>query len=726
MAVEMDAPGRPGIKPTWSSSAKDLVTTALGASRLWATVGHGILNEVYWPSTGHPQTRDLGFIVAGEGLWYELKRVNDYTLSTPEDYIPLPKVTHQGEGYTLELEFLPDTWRDVLLIHYALKGEGFKLYPLLAPHLGLNIHDNTAWVKHGTYLYATGGNDALCLVSDSGFSRASAGFVGASDGWQDFAQNGRMTWEYECAARGNVALLGELPSSEGVLALGFANETAGAKTLVYSSLTEGYKVVRRNFVEAWEEWGKNLDFPKSSAAIKKEAYLSAVTLKVHEDRHFPGAVVASLSTPWGNVHSDPGGYHLVWARDAVEAGLGLLAAGQPEDARRMLAYLMATQHRDGHWAQNFQPNSVTYWKGIQLDEVGFPILLLAKLKELGALGELSPSESKRMVELAAAYLVKYGPVSPQDRWEENPGINPFTHAVVVAALVAATPFLEKEERAYVLSLADCWNEQTELWTYAQGTDLARKHGVDGYYVRIAPPPTQGDLDTQIMLKNRQGQTIAAHDLISTGFFYLARLGLRKADDPHIKNSLKVAEALLEAETPSGPGFHRYNEDGYGEHADGSPFDGHGIGRLWPLLVGERGLLAVQLGEDLKSYLKTMATMTGPGGLIPEQVWDADPIPEKELFPGKPSGSAMPLVWAHAEFLKLLMAAQTGQPLLRLDSVWQRYGGEIPQAAPWHWRQSAPWSALPRAARCSSRRTGPSPCTRARTAGGTCATTPPSP
>lgn len=74
--------GAPGIGPTWSASAKDVVTTALGPSRLWTTVGLGIVNEVYWPSTGEPQIRDLGFIVADDHEWFEVKRVNRYQVTT--------------------------------------------------------------------------------------------------------------------------------------------------------------------------------------------------------------------------------------------------------------------------------------------------------------------------------------------------------------------------------------------------------------------------------------------------------------------------------------------------------------------------------------------------------------------------------------------------------------------------------------------------------------------
>jgi glucoamylase len=681
--------GAPGIAPTWSSSAKDLVTRALGPSRLWATLGHGIVNEVYWPATGQPQVRDLGFIVAGTDFWVEVKRVNNYRLTTPEPYIPLPKVIHEGERYRLTLEVLPDPMRDVLLIYYRLEGEGLSLYPLLAPHLGTSGWNNTAWVADGVFAQSDG--RSLCLLNDSGFLRASAGYVGYSDGWQDFAHNAAMTYTFARAEAGNVALMAEIGASEGVLALGLAQTPEGARTLAASSLSAGYRSIRERFVAGWTEWDRRLELPAPTPDLGSEAHLSATVLRVHEDCTYPGALVASLSIPWGNTHNDPGGYHLVWTRDAVEAAFGLLACGQEEDARRVLAYLAATQGSDGAWCQNFFPDGRPYWTGVQLDEAAFPILLAAKLRELGL---PESEETARMVRRATAFVVQNGPVSPQDRWEENPGASPFTLAVEVAALVAAVPYLDPTDAAYALELADCWNERIEDWTYVQNTEFTQRFQVDGYYVRIGPPAAEGGLRGCIDVRNRRGDVVPAEALVGLEFIYLARLGLRSPDDRRILDSLKVADALLRTDTPCGPVYHRYNGDGYGEHQDGSPYDGTGVGRGWPLLVGERGHLALLRGEDTLPYLEAMACMTGRCGLLPEQVWDSDPVPRFGLTPGKPSGSVMPLVWAHAEFLKLLVAQEHRRPIELLDAVWQRYEGKRPAATTWYWQSEAPFDMLP--------------------------------
>ncbi|BFG79926.1 glucan 1,4-alpha-glucosidase [Paraburkholderia terrae] len=684
------APGWPGIAPTWTSSAKDLVTTALGGSRVWACIGHGIINEVYWPSAGEPQIRDLGFIVAGPTGWHELKRVGQYRLSLMQPFVPIPRIVHEGEGYCLELDLSPDPLRDVVLVSFRLTGEDVKLYVLLAPHLGGSGLHNNARVADGLVAWKEG--CALHLAADCGFSRASAGYVGFSDGWQDFFRHARMDWTYQEALDGNVALMGELSARAGVLALGFAGTREGARSLARSSLVEGFDSVQRSCAAAWQAWASEIVIPQTTDQLQHEAYLSAMVLKVHEGRTYPGALIASLSIPWGNTSDSTGGYHLVWTRDAVEAAFALVAVGCVEDARRVLGYMIATQQTDGSWSQNSFPDGRPFWTGVQLDEVGFPVLLAAKLAELGAIGRLTGAAE--MMTRAIGYLARNGPGSPQDRWEENAGISPFTLGVEIAALVAAAEHLPAADSAYALSLADYWNERLEDWTYVENGMFSQTFGIDGYYVRIAAPLLEGGLCGRIDIRNRAGKSAPAVALIGMECLYLARLGLRDAHDRRIQNTVKIIDGLLGVQTPHGIGYRRYNEDGYGEHENGAPFDGTGIGRLWPLLTGERAHLDLLLGIDPLPYLEMMSHMTGASGLIPEQVWDTDPIPERGLEPGKPTGGAMPLVWAHAEFLKLLVARHQRRPLERLSCVDRRYQARRPEAVTWHWREPQPFDALP--------------------------------
>jgi len=687
--------GAPGIAPTWSSSDKDYVSTALGGSRLWATVGHGIINEIYWPSTGQPQVRDFGFYLIGDGAagaahWFDLKRVRDYSLATPGPYRPVLTITHHGDDYELSLEVLPDPQRDVLLVRFQITGP-YRLVTIVAPHLGSTGRHNSAWVDDG-YAYARHGDFCLCLAADPPLIKVSCGYVGASDGWQDLDRHGHLTYAFTSAENGTVALSAEAPATSGVLALGFAGSASGAFTRARTALAAPFDALREEFLQDWNDWGARLRLPRPDDILGDAGLQSAAVLKIHEDRAYPGAVVASLSVPWGNSTDTLGGYHLVWPRDATLTAFALLAAHQLIDARHILAHLTATQRRDGRWPQNYFPSGEPFWVGVQLDEAAFPILLAAKLREIG---EAELPGTRHMVRMAVGFIVRTGPSSPQDRWEECPGVSPFTLAAAISALVAAAPWLTDEERDYALSVADDWNERLEYWCYVCKTELAGQIGVKGYYVRLGGANRASTLAGQVQLRNRDGELIQASALVSLDFSYLVRLGLRDAHDPRIQDTIKVIDRVLKVDTPSGPVYHRYNEDGYGEYPDGRAFDGNGVGRGWPLLVGERGHLAMQSGEDPIGYLRTMWKCASTGGLLPEQVWDAAAIPELGLAPGRPSGSAMPLLWTHAEYLKLLIAREQRRPIELLATVEQRYRCSAANqfaarvAATWHWRDEVP-------------------------------------
>jgi glucoamylase len=221
--------------------------------------------------------------------------------------------------------------------------------------------------------------------------------------------------------------------------------------------------------------------------------------------------------------------------------------------------------------------------------------------------------------------------------------------------------------------------------------------VESYYIRVAPPDVLSDpasLQNMLEIRNRSHNAeVAANEAISVDFLQLVRFGLRGPDDSVVRNSVTVADALLKTETPNGPVWHRYNGDGYGEHDDGQPFDGTGRGRAWPLLTGERGHYELVAGNDPSPYLKAMAAMTGPGGMMSEQVWDNAALPERRLFPGKPTGSAMPLAWAHAEFIKLIISRQLGYPFDRPTAVWRRYAGRRPEVKHAIWSLNAPIGSI---------------------------------
>ena len=724
------APGWPGIPPRWTSSAKSGVGTALNrSSRVWFTLSHGILNEIYFPRVDMACTRDLGLIVTdGSNFFSEEKRQCSFEAKPIELGVPAFHLvnTHLGGRYRIEKEVFADPHRDIILqkIRFsdlrsaaqpgASSAAPSRLYALLAPHLGNVGSNNTGWVgdyKGVPMLFAESASGiALAFACSVPWKNMSVGFAGYSDGWQDLSRNFQLTNFYQRAENGNVALTGEIDlaagGSEFVLALGFGHIWADAAEQVRAFLLNDYSASLRDYVTQWKGWQKTL-LPLDRAVECDLYRASTAMLRVHESKDFVGGVIASLSIPWGfnKGDEDLGGYHLVWPRDLVETAGGFLAAGAAGDAVRVLHYLEVTQEADGRWPQNMWLDGRPYWNGLQMDEAAFPILLvdLIRREAPSALPDL-----KRwwpMVKRAASFVACNGPVTQQDRWEEDAGYSPFTLAVEVAGLLAAADIAdamsESSIAAYLRDLADNWNESIERWTYSTDGGLARQIGVDGYYVRIAPPDTDGAASPTegfVPIKNRppgEGNEAASH-IISPDALALVRFGLRAPDDPRILNTIKVIDALLRIKLPQGPSWYRYNNDGYGEHSDGGPFDGTGIGRPWPLLAGERAHYELAAGNTrgAQELLRVMELSSNGSRLLPEQVWDSADIPDRELFLGKATGSACPLVWAHSEYIKLVRSLKDGKIFDQAPQTVQRYRVEQRRAVYWEWRFNNKCRSMP--------------------------------
>lgn len=709
------APGGPGIPARWTSSAKTGVGTALGSrSRVWFTLSHGIFNEIYFPRIDQACVRDMGLIVTdGAALFSEEKRDTDSAIRWLAEGVPAYGLinTSRDGRYRIEKQIVTDPQRDTVLQQVRFIAErgklsDYQLHVLLAPHLGNHGSGNTAWVDEFEgipLLFARREGTALALGCSVAWSKRSVGYVGTSDGWQDLKAHKQMTWEYTRAENGNVALTGGIDpgklQGDFVLALGFGKDPEAAARNVIASMRDGFDKAKHDYIDGWQQWTKTHAPLKQSTGRRSDlARISIAVLRTHESKTAPGGLIASLSIPWGfsKGDNDLGGYHLVWARDMVEAAGGMLAVGAHEDASRVLSYLQATQQPDGHWSQNMWLDGSPYWNGIQMDETALPILLVDLARREKALTEAEFVRFWPMVRQAAGYLVRNGPVSPQDRWEEDPGYSPFTVAAQIAALLAAADLGDLNHEgpvaSYLREIADVWNSSVERWMYVCGTDWCKRFDVEGYYVRIAPMQTEAcEPGTQntVYVKNvaaAEDTRLAIH-LISPDALALVRFGIRAANDPRIRDTVTVIDTLLKVETPFGPTWHRYNDDGYGEHADGAPFDGTGIGRGWPLLTGERAHYELAGGriESAKKLLGVFESFANEGGLIPEQVWDTSDIPDRELQFGRPSGSAMPLVWAHAEYLKLRRTLRDGRLFDLPPQTVQRYIIEKTESARMVWR-----------------------------------------
>ena len=696
---ENPATGGPGIQPRWTRGAKDGVGGAYAmASNVWFTLSAGIVTEVYYPTIDRPQIRDLQFLVTdGESFFHDERRHLESTIVRPEPYALGFLITNTDRlgRYRITKEIFADQRRPCLLIRTRFQvardhiGK-LKLFALLAPHLeggGSHNTGNVAEAAGRRILTAHKHDTWLALGATTPFLRTSCGYVGSTDGWQDLNDNLVLDYEFDCAEDGNIALTGELDLSRGyefTLGLAFGDSLHRAVSTLFQSLGLRHGESLRRFRQAWGQICQTalpLDGYADDAGQLYRA--SHNLLLLHEDRNYSGAIIASLGIPWGETKGDEdlGGYHLVWTRDLVHAATGLLASGESEPALRALIYLACLQLPDGGFYQNFWINGEPYWRGVQLDEVAFPILLAHRLALGAGLADFDPYPT---VMKAARYLISRGPVTPQERWEENSGLSPSTLASNIAALICAASFARQRGdeglAAFLAEYADFLEAHIEAWTVT--TDGTLVPGLRRHFIRINPvqpsdphPDKNPNLGLLPIANRPPGSQVLfpAKDIVDAGFLELVRYGIRRPRDSLIEDSLEVVDAMLKVDTPMGPCWHRYCHDGYGERPDCSSFHGWGRGRAWPLLTGERGHYELAAGRDVRPFIRAMERFATPAGLLPEQIWDEADRPDLLLKFGRSTGAAMPLLWAHAEYIKLLRSTSDGVVFDLIPDVTNRYG-----------------------------------------------------
>jgi glucoamylase len=687
--------GAPGIAPRWTAARKEAVGTAYSsASRIWFTIWRGILTEVYYPTVDRAQIRDLQYLITdGETFFHEEKRELDSEVHELSECLGYSITNRDREKkYHLEKTVISDPHLSCVLIRTKLVcashlAQQLKLYALCAPHTGGSGHGNNAHVIHVSgrdFLVAHKGNTWLALGATVPFSKVSCGYVGFSDGWTDLSENRYMDWQFDCALDGNVALTGELTgvaNEDFVLGLAFGHGAHSAISTLLQSLATPFDAQLDRFTAQWKRTSRSRHALHQASFDQGRLFeASYKILMAHEDKLNPGALIASLSIPWGEAKGDEdlGGYHLVWPRDMVNSATGLLAAGNLETAQRALIFLAASQRPDGSFPQNFWINGDPYWQGLQLDEVSFPILLAWRLHKCNGLSGFDPYA---MVKSAARFMIMHGPVTEQERWEEVGGYSPSTLAANIASLICAASFArlyEEDSTALFLEdYADYLRCHIEEWTV---TTEGRLHPeISKHFIRVNPIRHADEHvhpnEAKVSIANRPPNTQAvfdAKDIVDGGFLELVRYGVFSADDPLIEDSVKVIDHVLKTDTPKGPVWHRYNNDGYGQKDDGRPFISWGTGRGWPLLTGERGHYELAAGRDASLFIQSIERFASPTGPIPEQVWDTDDLPEFHLFKGGPTGSAMPLAWAHAEYVKLLRSSLDKKVFDLIPEVYERY------------------------------------------------------
>lgn len=674
----LEAPGGPGKPATWSAARKSVFLGLPEAgSRVWFTLYQGILSEVFYPTLDQPQLHSLEWLISDGATFAARELELEYRVQSKEGECQV-ECRDDARGYRLNKKLLLDGRANRITIEYELRTRrsDLNLFVVCNPHLDNEGNQQNACVLRGLsgeVLAAERGRAALALAGP--FLETSCGYAGVNDGLTDLCEKMRLVHHFTRARQGNVILSARV-EPRGSLCLGFGQSRQEALNQLYQPAT----TFREHRVEPY----LHLHPQSCDGGLLYEASLRL--FRMATDKTYLGANPASPCVPWGDVHGDKsrGGYHLVWSRDLCKQALGMLAAGWREQPLRSLAYLCSAQNETGCFPQNFWMDGTVFRDSVQLDEVAFPVLLAARLRREQALQGLDPYE---MVAAAADYMVTYGPFTEQDRWEESSGLSPPTLAVCIAALLEAAGFAGERgqlERARLWEeQADFYEENLENWLVTRRGSLLE--GIREHYVRINPGPDPQQ-PGRLRLANQPADVPAEYApslVISTGFLDLVRYGIRRPNDPLIEASLRLVDARIRV----GHGWYRYNHDGYGETREGGGFQGFGRGRLWPLLTGERALYELAAGRPTAELVQAMESFAGPELLLSEQVWDEGPRK------GQPTGSARPLLWAHAEYLQLLRSRQDGQSFALVARTSERYLHTRPSPPPQVWCRRCPLSRL---------------------------------
>ena len=597
---------------SWPTAGKNgFGTSTTLASKVWFTLANGVMTEVFYPTLDLPRVRTLQFkVVTGAKIENEADDMV-HSLELPNlNSLTFRQVNHAKSGkYTITKTYLTDPRRSSVLIRVDFNTE-----------TGAQLQvDYDPAVKNGS-----------ALVSNCG--------------------------------------LAKLTQKQCTLALGFGETTAKANATARASLARGFAAIKRDYEAGWERYVARLPRVEKH---QQQFNMAAMVLKGLEDKTFRGAVIASPSTPWGGGQkpNEPpvSGYHAVWARDLYHIATAFDAIGDRTTANRLLDYLFRVQQKsDGSFPQNTRVDGRVIGKGLQMDQVALPLVLAYQLHRYERNSWL------RHVKPAADFIARYGPRTDQDRWEEKPGYSPATIAAEIAGLVCAAEIANANGDAIsakkYLNTADNWAESVEKWTVIKSPDSP------SYYLRI----TENDdpNDGAKMEINSSTRVVDERSIVDPSFLELVRLGIKAPRDRTIVESLNIIDALIKVEMRTGEGWYRYNYDAYGETAEGGNYDGrNGVGRLWTLLTGERGEYELAAGDfrAARKRLDNMASSANDGMMIPEQFWGwmEDPSPAPHLRGG--SGSATPLAWSMAQFIRLAISIEKGRNVETPKVVWERYG-----------------------------------------------------
>ncbi len=622
-----------GVDAHWPTAAKNgFGTSVTRTSKVWFTLANGVMTEVFYPTADTPnvQTLQLHVAVGGRVETEMDDTFHRLELPNPNSLTFRQVNTSKTDQYTITKTYVTDPRRNTVLIDLDFNNRSdAQISIYYDPSLNNSgMHDSAR--TEGDALVAVDGNKASALISSCGFVEVK-----------------------NAPAEGNVAQIGSLKRDRCTIALGFGETTTQAANAARFSLARGFEAIRREYESGWQSYVATLPrIPKH----QRQFNMAAMVLKGLEDKTVRGASIASPSTPWGggaNANEPTvSGYHAVWARDLYHVATAFEAMGDRASANRLLDYLFRVQQKpDGSFPQNSWIDGRPIGGGLQMDQVGLPLVLAHQL------GRNDRRSWLKNIKPAADFIVRRGPRTDQDRWEEKPGYSPSTIAAQIAGLVCAAQIArinrdESSASAY-LKTADNWADAVERWTVT-GSGLTNRD----YYIRISENEDPND-GAKIHI-NSSNLKADERKIVDAGFLELVRLGVKDPRDPLIVESIALIDQMISVKTPVGEAWYRYNHDAYGETPDGGKYDGsNGVGRLWTLLTGERGEYEIAAGDlaSARKRLDTMAGFANDGLMIPEQVWDLKTGPFRF---GAGTGSATPLAWSMAQFIRLAINIEKGR------------------------------------------------------------------
>ncbi len=721
------APGAPGKDAHWATAGKQAIgTSASLESKVWFTLAQGAMTEVYYPDVTTANVHLLQFVVVNPKtkkvetemndaqkriiangdlskmpsfLRRELQeRMAEFSFSKSGSQVDVLYFNQANSSKDAKWMILKSYITDpksntvMLRVRFFPLDKELQLYVYYDPSLANTGMRDTAW-NQGEALLSQDKNISSALIASVPLSEITNGFYQTSDSLEQLKSSGKIVTPCARAENGNVVQIAKVNFERGKevdFALSFGKTPDEALQTAKDSLAKGFDKTLAQYTRGWSDYVKTL--PVVEPKYQAQFNMAAMVLKASEDKTVRGANVASLTIPWGggaNANEDVGGgYHLVWSRDLYQVVTAYMALGDAAAANRALDFLFEIQQKpDGSFPQNSWLDGRPSWNSLQLDEVAYPLILAYQLKRF------DKQTYENHVKKAADFIVKTGPKTTQERWEEKSGYSPSTIAAEIAGLVCAAEIARKngdESSATVyLATADDWARNIERWM----ATTRGKYGDGNYYLRLTENGTP-DAEEKTVLNNGAG-TFLESEIVDAGFLELVRLGIKSPDDPLIQKSVKIIDEQIRVNTPNGEGFYRYNHDGYGEMDDGRRWnwDGKytGKGRLWALLSGERGQYELakcyeflkksdgKCGTNGRERLDAMQKFANDGLMIPEQVWDKADVPkniDKQYIPelkfGEGTGSATPLAWSMAQFIRLAVNLQTGRNTDTPDVVYNRY------------------------------------------------------